>query len=188
MAPNYFPEGWIYVSETVSSDLHPLILKNLLSTGIEEDEHAVHPLIEAKQVDPRIEIRPISSPSHPLYLQRGVFAKKNIPRDTDIGQYVGEARFIATEWKLDEKDYDYAWTTKVQNFLFIIDAKKWANELAFVNDFRGIAEAPSLIPKWVIHRGSFHLIFQTSQDIAADSELLIDYGEEYWKAPHRNHS
>jgi hypothetical protein len=181
--PGLWPEQFLYITESFSAHLHPMILKNLLcAVGV--DEESIIPLLDKATIHPHITLKPLSSP-HPLAGQWGLFASDFIDVDSDLGEYVGELHLIDACWPLNPVDYDFAWTLKMENFFFIIDAKKWANQLAFVNDFRGLSKQPNVAPKWVVHRGSYHLIFRTVAPIEKGEELLIDYGADYWRAPHR---
>ncbi len=183
--PYNWPKGFIYIRESFSPELHPTLIANFLSTGNPEDENQRIPILDEAKVHPDIKIKKIGTP-HPLSGQRGVFASALISAGTDLGEYAGEIRLIEQSWKLNPELYDYAWTLKMGSFFLIIDAKKWANEFAFVNDYRGIAAHPNVESKWVVHRGVYRLIFRTVVDLYKGQELLIDYGEEYWKAPHRS--
>jgi hypothetical protein len=181
--PTDWPEEFIYILESFSADLHPMILKNLLfAAGV--DQELVVPLIDEKKVHPHLVIKKLAA-RHPLSGQRGVFATEGICAGTDLGEYVGQIRLIDAAWPLDPTECDYSWTLRMDRFFFIIDAQKWANELAFVNDYRGVASKPNIAPKWVVHRSSYHLVFHTISPIAQNEEILIDYGADYWKAPHR---
>ena len=180
--PRHWPSSHHYISESFSEDLHPTFFSHLLLAVGEEDQTI--PLLEEKSVHLSLQIKKLSTP-HPLAGELGLFASEAIPAHTPLGAYAGKLRLIDHCWPIDPKECDYAWTLKLQRFMFIIDAKTHGNELAFVNDFRGLAPQPNTIPKWVVHNSTYHLIFETASPIAAGEELLIDYGADYWKAPHR---
>lgn len=187
MKPVNWPEGFIYTPSSFSSELHPALLKHFLSTGNAEDFDCVHLLLEKQTVHSALMIKELPL-SHPLGAlkdalgnrQRGLFALAELPSGVDLGEYAGEMRLIDASWKLNQKEHNYSLVIPLGAYRFIIDAKKWANELAFINDYRGIAKAPNVIGTTAVHRGCYYPIFQTLSSISPGEELLIDYGPGYW--------
>ena len=197
--PSNWPEGFIYSRQCVSSQLHPSLLEEFTSTGKAKDREVNVPLIDQGIIHPQIKLEKITphlkflgKHPHPLshtpYGKRpqyGVFARGGIDSGVEIGEYVGELQLMAADWKHNLKDFDHAWTLRQGPFLFVLNAKKVANELAFTNDYRGLAEEPNTKPKWVVHRGCHHLILVTINRVKPQEELLIDYGEGYWQSASR---
>eukprot|EP01046_Picozoa_sp_COSAG06_P005145 COSAG06_NODE_226_length_19747_cov_9.234121_14_plen_1035_part_00 len=70
-----------------------------------------------------------------------------------------------------------------------INAAELRNEAAFINDFRddvGDLDAPSrrsanVTATTCIVEGSVHAVVSTTVPVAAGRELLLDYGEDYWR-------
>ena len=194
IAPKNWPEGFVYARKCVSTQLHPSLLEEFIKTGREEDREVTSPLIERGLIHSHISLVKIThSMKHPLshstYGKRahyGLFASAAIDSEVELGEYVGELQVMAANWKHNFKDFDHAWTLEQGPFLFVLNAKKVANELAFVNDYRGLGKEPNVKPKWVVHRGQYHLVFETIKRVHAKEELLIDYGEGYWKASSRS--
>lgn len=192
-APKDWPEGFVYARQCCASQLHPAILNEFLKTGREEDCLVTSPIIERGLLHPHISLVKITPRmnhplSHSMYEKRphyGLFASAPIGQGVELGEYVGELQLLAANWKHNLKDFDHAWTLERGPFLFVLNAKKIANELAFMNDYRGIGKEPNVKPKWVVHQGCYHLMFETILPVKAKEELLIDYGEGYWRAASR---
>ncbi len=197
--PADWPADYVYSTSCRMSEIHPALLEQFISTGHPEDAHAVYPLIEKGGVHPHLELKKITAQvkgadgrPHPLSrarygkrVHRGLFAKRGLPDGVELGEYVGELQLLAADWKRGLKDFDHAWTLKSGPFLFVLNAKKFANELAFINDYRGIGRSANAKPKWVVHKGLFHLIVVTTCPIRPGEEVLIDYGVGYWEAASR---
>jgi hypothetical protein len=196
MAPKYWPKGFVYATESVSPEMNLSLMRMFLGA---EDSQIVSWVIENKTVCPHMKILPLTKArfkncSHPLigkrspsgHLQRGVFATQMIPKGTELGEYVGEV-YLIDEEKYSEsifakvKPSEYAFRLKIGSYYWIVEPKKIANELAFINDYRGIAPEPNIKSGWIIHRGLKYLAYVTIKDIAPDQELLTNYGETYWK-------
>ncbi len=200
MEPPNWLKDFIYSKEIISQEIGLTFLRSLLSTGSPEDLDKISPFIETRTVHPALKIEKITKnincsegKPHPLisaktlrgHKQRGIFAESFIPKGTELGEYVGEVFLRNIE--ADISDIlsfcsEYTWQVKVKDFMLITDPKKWANELAFINDYRGIKESPNVASGLIIHRGAFHFGYITIADIEAKEELLVDYGERYWKA------
>ena len=193
LAPKNWPEGFVYARRCVSSQLHPSLLEEFIKTGREKDREVISPIIDKGLIHPHISLVKISHRmNHPLshskYDKRphyGVFASGVIDLGVELGEYVGELQVLASNWKHSLKDFDHAWTLEQGPFLFVLNAKKVANELAFMNDYRGLGKEPNVKPKWVVHQGRYHLVFETIRSVRSKDELLIDYGEGYWRAASR---
>ena len=193
LAPKNWPDGFVYARRCLSSQLHPCLLEEFIKTGREEDGEVISPLIERGLIHSHISLVKITPCmkhplSHSTYGKRahyGVFASAAIDLGVELGEYVGELQVLSANWKHSFKDFDHAWTLEHGPFLFVLNAKKVANELAFLNDYRGLGKEPNVKPKWVVHRGRYHLVFETIKRVRAMEELLIDYGEGYWKAASR---
>lgn len=187
MQPLNWPSHFIYTRSAFSSELHPALLSHFLSTGNQKDLVCIHPLLEEERVHSALVIKELPD-QHPLgslrdaweCRQRGLFATASLSAGVDLGEYAGEMRLLDAAWGLERKEQHYALVMPLGNYRFIIDAKKWANELAFVNDYRGIAQAANVVGATAVHRGCYRPIFRTLSPIAPGEELLLDYGSGYW--------
>lgn len=199
--PKNWPEPFIYSSESVGADIHIAVLRLALSTNSSKDCHRIIPCIEEKRVHPHLEIRKITpqlsyneSKPHPLIGcqirgrdQLGVFAKKKILKNTDLGEYVGEIHLWNGLSTLVGMGTGYNWIIGWESqSTWCIDARKIANELAFVNDYRGLKDAPNVRPKWMIHRGYYYFGYAALRDIQTNEEIVIDYGKEWAHLYHQH--
>jgi SET domain-containing protein len=194
MAPRHWPKSFVYSRESISPNINLDFLRFCLSS---ENPHQIVPLLEEKKTHPDIKLLPLSSKHlsfHPLlnsisprgHVQRAVFAQKLISAGTLLGEFVGEISLLSKEecsiFFEQERPSEYSWIAAIKNYLFFVEPRTVANELAFINDFRGIKEQPNVTPQWIVHRGSYHFVYVTKEEIQAGDELLVDYGDNYWMA------
>jgi hypothetical protein len=185
--PENWPKSLIYTTTSLSSDLHPEIIKSYLSA---DDSDFISPILDKKEVHRFLEIKVLDSiGEHPLknmksplgHEQRGVFAKNIIPKNTILGEYIGEITLKPTSYKISIPISPYCWTIQFPSFYLHIEAKKYANQLALVNDFHGIKKQPNTIANIIIHRKYYCFIYQTTKKINKNDEILIDYGKYFWQ-------
>jgi hypothetical protein len=185
VAPGNWPKGFTYASTSVSSDVHPTLLQHLFATGNPADATRISPCIEHQCVHPAIQIQQLVPP-HPLggqevfegHPQHGVFAVQPIAKGVEIGEYVGEIQMGAAD---SGQGGVYCWRILVNELILNVYSRKIANELSFINDFRGIGEAPNVQTTLIIHRGHYYFGYETIRDIGPTEELLIDYGASWEK-------
>lgn len=193
--PKGWPERANYSKEPMAPEMNISILRAFLSTGNPEDLHKTSPLIEAQSVHPHIRIKKLSA-SHPLGAQKtlkghahyGIFATKSISTQTEIGEYVGEMYlYFNTPEASAQKVFaglpfsEYRWMVQANHLFLAIDGQNIANEMALINDYRGLAAQPNVAMQPIIHRGSCHFGYVAVRDIQKGEELLTDYGELFWK-------
>lgn len=182
--PIDWPDCFPFSSRSISIDVDENMLRECLSTGNEKDFEICSSLIEKEQVYPGLKIKKIISPHHPLYAkevfqghpQHGLFASHKIPANVELGEYVGEIRLGSIS------QYDggvYCWVVSVHNFIIQVDSRRLANELSFVNDYRGIASAPNVHTALIVHKGSYYFGYKSIREIASGEELLTDYGQRW---------
>lgn len=191
MKPQNWPKEFTYSPRSISSEISYDFLRFCL--GVPEPEEHISALIEEAKVHPHIKIETVNE-MHPLarartkegHMQRGVFATHPLSAHEELGEYVG-ALFLENEDQPLEKIFakralsEYAWIAKMHHFFLLVEPRQVANELAFVNDFRGIAQEANVGVKWIRHRGSFYFGYETRVPIQAGEELLVDYGQNYWR-------
>jgi len=113
----------------------------------------------------------------------GVFAKKDIPKGTELGYYVGEI-INNKEFEKRYKEYGHGeyvlelTDPKNPRKQINIDAKKHYNWISRINAPKGTGKKASL--HWDIHGLTI-----ASRNIKAGEELLISYGKEYWQGKRR---
>ena len=200
--PKNWPEKFIYSSESVGIEIHIAMLRLALFSNRPEDRHKITSCIEEKRAHPHIEIRKITPrlsykgpKPHPLanlkgsegHDQYGVFAKKKIHKHAALGEYVGEVCLLSYSSAEEKKDACFNWIVNWKNLGFLcIDSRKIANELAYVNDYRGLNDAPNAYLAWMINRGFYYLGYAALRNIEQNEEILIDYGNEWANFYHQN--
>lgn len=197
MKPRNWPKSFTYSPVSSCGDVHPSIFRQWLATGNPQDEHVISPCIEEARVHPHIRIKKITpglrykgvSP-HPLcnsevfsgHVQHGVFATKKIAKGVQLGEYVGEVLLSEESCKSSGGAGGlYCWRFSINEICVNIYSRNLANELVFVNDFRGLQPHPNVSGKFIIHRGSYYFGYETLRDIEPQEELLIDYGQVWAK-------
>jgi len=180
MKPKNWPKEFQYSSTSIVRDIHPNIFAHFLTSSNPEHLHKISKCIEKQKVHPHLQIKNLLPP-HPLAkdrtrVQRGLFAAKKIPKDTELGEYTGEIWLNWTNAPVHSPQFDYTWVAFMNGFLINICSLNFANELTFVNDFRGIQDKPNVKDHIIFHRGRCYFGYVTTREILPNEELLIDYG------------
>lgn len=188
MATKNWPQEFTYISGSFSSELHVFLIDSLFASKPPKGEPNECDLIANKSVHPSIEVR-ILEETHPLsksfnpnmsHEQRGVFASASIGKKEVLGEYAGEI-FTVGSWSKKKRPSAYAWVFSINKRMFFIDGSQYANELAFVNDYRNISKGPNVEEVVFWHKNRAYFGYQTIRKIEKDEELLIDYKENYWE-------
>lgn len=195
MIPKNWPGKHSYSPESVGAEIHIALLRLALYSDALEDRNTITPCIEEKKAHPSIEIRQITSrlfyqgpKPHPLADlkdsegrdQYGVFAKKKIPKGAPLGECVGEVSLLSLSAAKEKAGSSYNWIVNWKNRVFLcIDSRKIANEMMYVNDYRGLQDAPNAYLAWMINRGFYYLGYAALRDIERNEEIVIDYGKEW---------
>ena len=115
---------------------------------------------------------------------KGLFTKAFIPKGTRIVEYKGE---ILT-WKEVEKmpdhrnGYVFYFTLK-----HVIDAWKTTRSVAhYANDARGISRVPEIRNNADYVTEGKRCFIEALRDLPAGTEILVDYGKEYWQVIRSN--
>jgi len=184
-SPDYWPKEFEYTPLPFSKDINLNILSHLLYTGNDRDNERIHPLIEEKSVHSHLTINKITDEDHPLskgaQAHYGVFATDEIKKGNDLGTFGGIVRLMPKGWKEKSEKCDYALVMDLGHFTYVIDGKKWANEMVLMNDYRGISKNPNVHFKTIIHRGRYYPMFYAAKEIEKGDELVWDYGDQYWQ-------
>jgi uncharacterized protein len=108
----------------------------------------------------------------------GLFTRQFIPKGTRIVEYKGR---ISTWNSVKDEDGKNGYIFYV-NRNHVIDAKPYKKALArYANDARGLVKI-----KGVTNNSDYVLdgkkaYIESKTDIPAGSEILVDYGKDYWK-------
>lgn len=109
---------------------------------------------------------------------KGLFTKKAIPRGTRIVEYKGKI----TTWKQvdhHEGKNGYIYYVKRDH---VIDAYTYEKALArYANDAKGLNKVKELDNNAEYVEDGLKVYIESRKDIPAGSEILVDYGKEYWE-------
>ncbi len=110
---------------------------------------------------------------------KGLFTKVFIPKGTTIVEYKGRR----TTWK--EVDHDEGKNGYIYYVSrnYVIDASPYKKALArYANDARGLKRIKNIQNNCIyVYRKDKDAVFiESTKDIPPNSEILVDYGKEYW--------
>ncbi len=110
---------------------------------------------------------------------KGLFAKTFIPKGTKIVEYKGKI----TTWKeVDHNEGKNGYIYYVKRN-YVIDAGNRKSALArYANDARGIARVTGITNNAEYIEESLKVYIKATKDIQPGSEILVEYGKEYWDA------
>ena len=114
---------------------------------------------------------------------KGLFTKGFIPKGTRIVEYKGK-RTVWKEVKDDDGRNGYLFYINRNN---VIDALPATKTLArYANDARGMVRIKGVLNNsdYVIDGKKVYI--EAKKDIPAKSEVLVDYGREYWQVIREN--
>jgi uncharacterized protein len=107
----------------------------------------------------------------------GLFTKKAIAKGTLIVEYKGK---ICTWKDVDHKDGSNAYIYYVKRY-HVIDARMRKTSLArYANDAQGLTRIKGLKNNCEYIIKGLRVFIKSKKDIPAGSEILVDYGKEYW--------
>ncbi|KAG7451987.1 SET domain-containing protein [Guyanagaster necrorhizus] len=114
----------------------------------------------------------------------GAFAKKEIKRGTNIGEYVGDILYLGFDGAQDLNglihDYtglNYAFDANTSDNVRTIDAGRIGNETRYLNH----SKKPNCSTRLALVHGEYRLLLFTLKKVNRDQELFLDYGKAYWK-------
>jgi SET domain-containing protein len=109
---------------------------------------------------------------------KGLFTKKFIPKGTRIVEYKGRI----TTWKeASQNDQNrYIFYVKKDH---VINAEPHKRAIArYANDAGGLTKARGVRNNAYYEQDGSRVFITAKKDIPAGSEILVDYGKEYWQA------
>jgi uncharacterized protein len=114
---------------------------------------------------------------------KGLFTKKFIPKGTRIVEYKGKI----SKWK-DVKDEDGK-----NGYIFFVNRNHVINALPvksalarYANDARGLSKVKGVTNNCDYISEGVKAYIESKKDIPAGSEILVDYGKDYWKVIREN--
>ena len=114
---------------------------------------------------------------------KGLFTKKLIPKGTRIVEYKGRI----SSWK-DVKDEDGK-----NGYIFYVNRNHVINALPvksalarYANDARGLVRIKGLTNNCDYITDGKQAFIESKKDIPAGTEILVDYGADYWKVIREN--
>ncbi len=110
------------------------------------------------------------------YLGKGIFAKRNIPPGSFIGEYAG----IVRKRKRVTRDNVYCMRYPVgfdQGKKYVIDASIKGNFTRYINH----SDQPSVLLQSVIVEEIPRMIFISIKEIKEGQQITFDYGTLFWK-------
>ena len=129
----------------------------------------------------KLSVVSITARNHPAYNRSGteslrVVTVEALAKHEYLGLFAGVVQpDTADGWN----PYQLAPSTSCGYF---VDASQIGNEMRFINDYRGVADAPNV--KFYLYRsrvrGYLATVIVALHDIEAGQELLVDYGDGYW--------
>jgi hypothetical protein len=112
----------------------------------------------------------------------GLYTKVFIPKGSRVVEYKGRK----TVWKevKDQSDNGYIYTI---NRNHVIDAKRTLSALArYANDAAGITRVKGLKNNCTYVNDGYRAFIEALVDIPAGSEILVEYGKDYWDVAKEN--
>lgn len=109
----------------------------------------------------------------------GVFSQHQIEKGTFIGFYSGIKKYQ------DDKPIVTSYAFKNQNdaLNLYLDGRQYGNFTRFIN---GSEQHANVLPISLYKNGIEFVVLVASKTIAVGEQLLMDYGESYFKQPYRN--
>jgi SET domain-containing protein len=114
---------------------------------------------------------------------KGLFAKEFIPKGTRIVEYKGKI----TNWKeVDDNDGNNGYIYYVKRH-HVIDANRYPSALArYANDARGLCRVKGVRNNAEYTEEGLRVFIEARKDIPAGTEILVEYGKEYWDVIRHN--
>ena len=124
-------------------------------------------------------IKEITNPNHKLFGEYGLFARRQWEKYEIIGEYCG---LLSKYNEIDEKTRYLAqlYIDESPEDTLYIDANQYGNETRFINDYRNIALEPNTTFVSSNISGKQHILIIVTKQIKPYTEILADYGNDYW--------
>ena len=115
----------------------------------------------------------------------GVFAKKNLPKGSIVGEYVGLIKYLTPleDKKLSATNgylFEFSDIKELDNF--VVDAKTYGNFIRFINHAKKGSKKENIEAYIYCDSEGPHIIYTAKKEIKKGQELRLDYGADtYWK-------
>ena len=124
------------------------------------------------------------------FAQFGAFAARDLPACTICASYSRGAKMTPTEEvesSLGLRDFDFEVLLGSSSSCLVVTGNPLVNSAAMCNDARGSGREPNdelFVALFVCMDGSreLHVMLQTTEQIKAGCEILVDYGAAFWEA------
>ena len=124
------------------------------------------------------------------FTQCGAFAARDLPACTVCASYSRGAMMTpveAFESSPSLREFDFEVSLGSPSSRLVVTSNPLVNSAAMCNDARGSGREPNaelFVALFVGMDGSreLHVMLQTTEQIKAGSEILVDYGAAFWKA------
>ena len=134
-----------------------------------------------KNAEPLLEKQLFIKRSNISAAGKGLFTKKFIPEGSRIIEYTG----IITTWKkiihAEEQTGIFNAYVYYVNRNYVIDAMHSTSYAKYPNDAEGLKKIKGITNNSRFVREGLRIFMEASTDIAAGAEILISYGNNYWK-------
>jgi len=108
----------------------------------------------------------------------GIFAKRDLPEFTFLGEYTG---LVRRRKLFKDKKNNYCFRYQIGPYLsrFVIDAREMGNLTRFINH----SDTPNAKPHSIVTpEGLAHIIICTNRRVTKGEELTYDYGPDFWRS------
>lgn len=114
---------------------------------------------------------------------KGLFTRKFIAKGTRIVEYTGKV----TTWKdVNHDDGRNVYIYYLKRY-HVIDARRHTKVLArYANDANGLVKIKGIRNNCVYVTDGLRVFIEAAKDIPAGTEILVDYGKEYWQVIRQN--
>jgi len=114
---------------------------------------------------------------------KGLFAKAFIPKGTHIVEYKGRI----TTWRdVDDNDGNNGYIYYVKRH-HVIDASRHTDAFGrYANDARGLKKVKGVTNNAEYKEEGLKVFIVAKKNISAGSEILVEYGKEYWDVIRHN--
>lgn len=107
----------------------------------------------------------------------GIFAARDLPELTFIGEYTGIVRRRKRTFGDSKNDYIFGYNIGPLETPYVIDAEKRGNFTRFINH----SDDANLFSRWGIYDAMGHIFLFTKRLIKQGEQLTYEYGPHYWK-------